>query len=290
MWELILEVPSKKSVEFFERAIAEFVVGISSFEIKKSLAWQIKGYSPFLPDRGAIASRITVISILANVSEPKLQINCLKDINWVEESRKFSKPISIGHFFLPGFDATVRLPTNSTVVRIEPGMAFGTGSHETTQGCLKAIDHLFPSIGPDNPLDLGTGSGILAIALAKRYEGSVIASDNDNLAIQVACENAKKNGVLGQIKFYVTSGVENEAIRGNAPYDFLVANILARPLIELADKIVELLMPKSTVVLSGILTEQRKEVEKVYEKNGMKVINFIDSGEWVTLVLRFRNL
>ena len=200
--------------------------------------------------------------------------------DWVAESRL--PAIEIGRFQIIGSTDTPR--KGALPVRIDAGLAFGTGRHESTEGCLLALSRLYPGKqGPALALDLGTGSGILAIALAKGFGSRVIASDIDPVAADVATRNAEINRVSHRIMTVVSAGFDHPTLRGL--YDLVVANILAEPLTEMAPDICASVSGNGRVILSGLLATQADSVASAYEPHGLKVEDSLRLREWVTLVL-----
>ena len=167
--------------------------------------------------------------LIFNIVPPIINLERLENTDWVTESQKILKPIDAGHFYLYGNHDIESVPDHKLSILMEAGQAFGTGSHETTNGCLLAISDLYQKINPVNILDLGCGSGVLAIAMAKQWDSNIIASDIDPIATETAAENIALNNVTG-IQAITCDGFENSALTENAPYDIIVANILAEPL------------------------------------------------------------
>jgi ribosomal protein L11 methyltransferase len=165
-------------------------------------------------------------------------------------------------------------------------MAFGTGHHGTTAGCLIAIDRVAKARPIRNALDVGTGSGVLAIALAKRAKAHVVASDIDPVATRVAHDNVRLNHVAALVHTLTATGLSHATIEAHAPYDLIVANILAAPLVALAPAIRRSLAPGGTVILSGLLIEQERRVANMYRSVGLTREAALHRGEWSTLTLR----
>ena len=176
-------------------------------------------------------------------------------------------------------------PKGAIAIRMDAGQAFGTGNHETTQSCLKAIDWICDRKLPSNSLDVGTGSGVLAIAIAKCGALQVTASDNDPTALKVAAENARKNGLDQDIEFHCANGLNHPKICKSAQYDLIVANIVANPLIKMSKPISSVIKSEGHVVLSGVLLAQADNVEAAYRAVNLVVQSRIVMGDWVTLIL-----
>lgn len=208
------------------------------------------------------------------------------DADWVSHSLEGLKPVTAGGFYVYGSHETDAPPENLIPIRIDAAQAFGTGHHETTTGCLEAIEKILATSAPERPIDLGTGTGILAIAVAKRRDVKIVATDIDPLAVKITRENADANGVGAQIVELEATGTDHPAIRERAPYDLVIANILAGPLIELAPDIGAIAGSGAAIILSGLLTTQADRVIAAYEENSMALQDHIVRKEWSTLTLK----
>ena len=286
VWQIVVDLPSVEAVQFFEAALADRVTGMSSFEIPDTPRWRITGYADAEPDRTDIAEKIAVAAMAAGVETPDIDIAPVESRDWVAEVERSLTPIHVGPYYVYGSHIDESPPNDAVAIRIDAGLAFGTGNHETTQGCLQAIETVCAAAAPANPLDIGTGSGILAIALAKRFGVDVTAGDNDPVAVDVARENADINGVGGQIVFHVADGLGHSGFESKNPFDLIVANIVANPLVAMAPQIAAAAAPGGAVILSGILLSQAKDVVAAYVAQGFACEDRIEIGDWATLVLR----
>lgn len=286
IWEIVIELPSGDGRELFEAAITDFVTGHAIFEVENTPRWRLTGYTDIPPDADAIEAGIAIAAVAAGIETPPVQIAPVVQKDWVAESEKSLPALHVGPYFVFGSHIREPPPPDSIAIKIDAGLAFGTGNHETTQGCLQALERVFAERVPANPIDIGTGSGILAIAIAKRCDVQVSASDIDPIAIDVAHENAVINGVGGQVSCFVTDGVDGDEITTLAPYDLVVANIVANPLIALASGIVRILAADGFVILSGILNEQSSGVTEAYVAEGLAMKDKIELGNWTTLILQ----
>lgn len=221
-----------------------------------------------------------------SVDSDKINHEILPNIDWVQKSLEGLKPVHAGPFFLHGSHNRDTIPTNVFPIEIEANQAFGTGHHGTTAGCLEMIAKVMKHENPQNALDLGTGSGVLAIGMAKLKPIAILASDIDPIAIKVAQHNIALNGVEKYITAITATGFTHNEITSRAPFDLIVANILANPLIELAPEMVQVLQKGGSLILSGILEEQHADVLKAYVKQGLKHIETYHRQGWVTIHLK----
>ena len=220
------------------------------------------------------------------VNENKIEIEILPDIDWVSHSLEGLNPVRAGRFFVHGSHDRDKVKPGDLAIEIDAGQAFGTGHHGTTVGCLELIADVMEHEKPQNALDLGTGSGILAIGIALIKPIRILATDIDPIAIKVAKENFALNGVAKTITAITATGLDDEEIKKRTPFDLIVANILANPLIELAPQMVPALKKGGSIVLSGILEEQHDRVVKAFEAAGAKYIKTLHHEGWVAIHLK----
>ncbi len=210
----------------------------------------------------------------------------LPDIDWVAKSLEGLKPVRAGRFLVHGsHDRAARRP-GDIAIEIEAGQAFGTGHHGTTAGCLAMIERVVRREHPRNALDLGTGSAVLAIALAKVAPISVLASDIDPVATEVARRNIRLNNVAARVSAITATGFQHKAFAHAGPFDLIVANVLAGPLMLLAPDMARHLSPGGSVILSGILERQRRAVIAAYGNQGFRHMATDSRGEWITMQLK----
>lgn len=207
-------------------------------------------------------------------------------IDWVAKSLEGLKPVSAGGFYIYGAHDAAHVPAGLTPIHIEAAQAFGTGHHETTTGCLIAINDILKRTTPDFMLDVGTGTGVLAIALAKRTRTPVVATDIDPISVRTAAQNARANQVGGQVIAVEADGLTHRLVWDNAPFDLIVANILAEPLRALAPEIGQAAASGGYIVLSGILRTQAARIVAAYRQQRMRLARRIERGDWSTLVFQ----
>lgn len=217
----------------------------------------------------------------------------LPDTDWVTLSQAGLEPVVAGRFHVATRDHAHERRAGQIGLVIDAGLAFGTGQHATTSGCLRALDRLARTRRFANILDVGTGTGVLAFAAANLWRRArVTASDIDPVAAVVARANARVNRLrlgsgAGRIDIFAANGVRDRRIGARAPYDLIIANILAQPLVDLASAIVAKLAPGGVVVLAGLLDTQAVRVAAAYQARGLEFVA-TSGGEWPTLVLRRR--
>ena len=217
-------------------------------------------------------------------------IEPLPEKDWLAESYKTFPPFEIGPFFIHGSHYDGDLPANKKPLQIDAATAFGSGEHGTTKGCLEAMIELKDQGHcPWNVLDMGTGSGILAIAAWKLWKTPILAVDNSEEAVRVAAHHQELNGVSNAssaMTCLLGDGFNTSEVENKKPFDLIIANILAGPLIDMAPALTKVADENAHIILSGMLVEQADEVWNAYKKQGLKKQNQINHGEWSTLVLQ----
>jgi len=247
--------------------------------------WQLDVYLGAEPD-AAVIERIR--ALVPSVGAARPTIEKVEDEDWVTVSQGFLEPIRAGRFYVHTAAHADQIPADAVAFRIEASRAFGTGHHETTAGCLTALDRLaregksFCRIA-----DIGTGTGLLAFGARTLWpDAAILASDIDPIAIDVTAENMAVNDIPEQAIALVTAdGMDDPRIQAAAPFDLVIANILAGPLIALASDLVATLHQNGTIVLAGLLASQADDVLAAYTSKGMRSSARIDSGDWSILTL-----
>jgi ribosomal protein L11 methyltransferase len=224
-------------------------------------------------------------ALLSRLIGNEVQVALLPDQDWIKLSQEGLPPVRAGRFFVYGAHDRGAVPHGVIPLRIEAGLAFGTGHHESTALCLALISDLAKRHRFRRVLDLGCGTGVLAIAMAKLWRQRIIAADIDPVAAAVARENAQLNGARPLVQTVVADGLAHKAISRAAPYDCIVANILAGPLTKLAPRIADALAPRAAVVLSGLLRWQENLVLSFYRPHGLTLRETRRDGNWSALLL-----
>ncbi|MFD1105535.1 50S ribosomal protein L11 methyltransferase [Sphingobium olei] len=295
-WKVTLPC-TRAEAEAIDGDIAAFAVMDSPPVLMTSEAdeeqglWRLDAYFEGRPSPAAIKLLKTLVPSAAGV---KPLVEALPDEDWVTMSQQGLEPVTAGRFHVRNIAADPELPGHVNLL-IEAGRAFGTGQHETTAGCLAMLDRM-RRVGMHfrNVADIGTGTGLLAFAALNLWSRArAIASDIDPVAVEISADNARANGIglgdgPGRLALVTAAGGNHPALAGRAPYDLLIANILAGPLIELAPSLCALVEDGGTIVLAGLLDTQADAVIAAYRAQGMRLAERADRGDWPTLRLRKR--
>lgn len=262
-------------------AVTPEPTGTGIFEVEDgSGLWEVGAYFTQAPDGVALA----VLASLHGVKD--FLISEIPETDWVSHVRRELAPVEAGRFFVYGSHDADKVPAGRVPLLIEAAMAFGTGHHGTTLGCLKAFDRLLnDGFEGGSIIDVGCGTAVLAMAAASVLSAKVLASDIDPVAVDVAVVNVAANGLAGRVDCVIAAGFDAPALKENAPYDLIFANILKGPLIGLAPEMGPAVKAGGYVILSGILNEQADDVVAVYFANGFNLVHHDRIVDWTILTL-----
>jgi ribosomal protein L11 methyltransferase len=260
-----------ESLEGAETAIAVFEEGDGR--------WAVEVHFEAPPDETALRA------LVGSVTGAALAFETVAAKDWVAASLANLKPVMAGRFTVHGAHDRAQVAPNRIDIEIEAALAFGTGHHGTTRGCLLALDRIVKGFRPGRVLDIGTGTGVLAIAAAKALRAPVLASDIDPEAVRIARENARLNGCAALVQGVHAAGLSAAQFRARGPFDLVFANILLAPLTRLAAPMQRVLAPGARVILSGLLAAQENAALAAYRPHGLTLVRRISLGEWVTLIL-----
>ncbi len=289
-WKASFETPALERSgweDALEARLTETGFVVTSREISRDGPWCLEIFAE--SEDPVVADAIAASAAALGRPAPLWQWEALPDIDWVAENQRSFRPFAVGPFWVHPSHVTEGQPAGLLPLRIDAGLAFGTGTHATTRGCLELLATLDPS-QTVNSVDVGCGSGILAIAMAKLWRRPVLGGDNDAEAVAVAEENAGLNGVGSLCRFVVAAGLQAPELAARAPYDLIVANILAGPLIDLSESFAAAVRPGGRVLLSGLLVEQAALILSTYARRGLAFERRLDletgGAWWRSLLLR----
>lgn len=288
VWRLRLTAPDAELAERAASALEGLCQGVSAFEIGGGPTWLVEGFAVSPPQRTQLETLLLLA--WAGLGEPPApDIERLPPRDWVSENRESFPPRRVGRYFIHGTHHRAGTPAGMIDLLIDAATAFGTGEHATTSGCLIALDRLARQGRRRNVLDMGTGTGILAIAATKTWHlpaSAVLAVDIDGGSVRVARENAHRNGVAAGVRVRWSTGYRSRAVRERRPYELVFANILARPLALMARDLHAALAPDGVAVLSGLLARQERFVLAAHRLYRLHLCHRIVIDGWHTLVLR----
>ncbi|MCC9620264.1 50S ribosomal protein L11 methyltransferase [Thalassospira sp. MA62] len=271
----------------FADALYEYCDALSHFERDgdPTAPWRIEGFASENYDKAAIEAAVTIMASAVGIEAPTVTFGTYEPKDWVSENLRSFKPISVGRFYVHGSHWEDDLPVAKIGLQVDAGLAFGSGEHQTTKGCLAAIDWIAKKGPRFNALDMGCGSGILGMACAKTWRCPVMMADIDAPSVRVANVNAKINKVGDLITAIHSNGFGDARIRNAGYYDIVCANILARPLRSMAHELVNTLSEDGVVILSGLLDHQEQFVLSAYREVGLSLIKRFKVENWTTLVV-----
>jgi ribosomal protein L11 methyltransferase len=273
------------ALEAFEAAMGNACLTVGFFLDEKTRIWRIEGVKQVGVNEAELASSLAIASVITGIS-PVLERSATEADGWLARTYASLPEQLIGrHFAVRGTHLTGPETPHRITLTLDAGLAFGTGEHGSTRGCLVALETVVRR-RPRRILDMGTGSGILAMAAARLLNRPVLATDIDPWSVRVAAENAALNGVAHLVTARLADGWRDPFVRGSGPYDLIFANILARPLCLMARDMALHLAPGGTAILAGLLANQARWVLSVHRAQGLRLERMLPQGPWMTLVLR----
>ena len=282
-WTAVTTLPDQTPAEALAEAVEALEpYGIGVWEVEDgSGLFEVGAYFHDAPDTVALA-------LLAAVHGARdFAVSEVPETDWVAHVRRELAPVEAGRFVVHGAHDADKVPSGRTGLLIEAAMAFGTGHHGTTLGCLRALDRLEAAgPAPEVIADVGCGTAVLAMAAARLWRHPVLASDIDEVAVDVARANVAANGLADRVRCVEAAGFDHPDLARAAPFDLIFANILKGPLVALAPDLAQALQPDGHAILSGILNEQADEVASHYSRCGINEVRRERIGDWTTLLLR----
>ena len=242
------------------------------------------------PDQSRISDTIHDLESHFAITASSLVISLVPDIDWLQKNWMDLKPLEIGRFWVFGSHVSDPVPDGKIGIHLDAGLAFGSGNHATTHGCILFLEQILPKEQKWNIADIGAGSGILAIAAAKiNANCNIVAVDNDPVAVNVMQENCQRNDVDQAIFCGLSDGYDADLVKDNGPYDLILANILPSPLIAMAKDAAAVLKPGGKVILSGLNLAHAEEVIRTHQQVGLTHTDSMPLGDWMTLLMEKPN-
>ena len=270
-------------VDLLTESFFDGQAAIAAFE-GPSGRWDITVHFAEAPDEGSIRELVALAA--GDEAAQRITFDTVEARDWVKVSLEDLVPVRAGRFVVHGRHDRAKVMPNQLGIEIEAALAFGTGHHGTTRGCLLLLDHVLKAHRPRRVLDLGTGTGVLAIAAAKALHRAVLASDIDPLSVKVARDNARRNGAGDWVKTIRSNGFAAPQFSARGPFDLVLANILANPLRQLATPLAGHLARSALVILSGLLPHQAQSVIAAYRARGLVLVRQIRIEGWSSLLMR----
>jgi ribosomal protein L11 methyltransferase len=277
------EAAARRVVDVLTEVFFEGDAAVAAFE-RPDGQWDVTLHFAEAPDQGLL--RELVATSAGNDIAATLVFDTIEAKDWVKASLEDLVPVPAGRFVVHGSHDRDRVTPNKLAIEIEAALAFGTGHHGTTRGCLLLLDHVLKQARPKRVLDLGTGTGVLGIAAAKALHHAVLASDIDPPSVRVAAENAALNEAGPYVRVIRATGFAAPDFAKRGPFDLVLANILANPLRQLAGPMTRHLAPGARVILSGLLTHQAPAVIAAYRARGLVPLRHLRIEGWSSLLLR----
>ena len=277
------EQAARRVVDLLNESLLEGQAAITAFA-RSDGRWDVTMHFADPPDEDSIRGLVGLAAGDAVVQS--IVFDTVEATDWVKQSLEGLAPVAAGRFVVHGQHDRARVPPNKLGIEIEAALAFGTGHHGTTRGCLLLLDHVLRSRMPRRVLDLGSGTGVLAIAAAKALRRRVLCSDIDPLAAAVAADNARLNGVGNFVESICAIGFSAPQFKARAPFDLVLANILANPLRQLATPLAAHLAPSAMVILSGLLPHQAGGVIAAYRARNVVLLRQLRIEGWSSLLMR----
>jgi ribosomal protein L11 methyltransferase len=278
------EQAARRVFDLLNESFFEGQAAIAAFEGPGG-RWDITVHFAQAPDETSIRE---LVAIAAGGEVAKdISFDIVEAIDWVKATLEELVPVRAGRFIVHGRHDRAKVPPNKLGIEIEAALAFGTGHHGTTRGCLLLLDQVLKARHPRRVLDLGTGTGVLAIAAAKALHGAVLASDIDPASVRVSRDNARLNEVGNLVQTIRASGFSAPPFKAHGRFDLVLANILANPLRQLATPMTRHLAPSASVILSGLLPHQAGGVIAAYRARGLVLVRHVRIEGWSSLLMRY---
>jgi ribosomal protein L11 methyltransferase len=277
------EPTARRVVDLLNESLDDDQAAVAAFE-RRDGRWDVSLHFAEAPDQAAIRELVSLAA--GGDTAQRITFDTVEARDWVKASLEDLVPVPAGRFIVHGRHDRARVSPNKLGIEIEAALAFGTGHHGTTRGCLLLLDQVLRSYQPRRVLDLGTGTGVLAIAAAKGLRRRMLASDIDPVSVAVARDNARLNGVGNLVEAICATGFSAPEFERRGPFDLVLANILANPLRQMATPMARHLAPSALVILSGLLPHQAQGVIASYRARGLLLRRHLNIDGWSSLLMQ----
>jgi len=286
LWRIEIKVPQQCHAAF-EDLFTTFSSAVTSFVNDADGSWRVEGFTDAEPDEQRIRLGLRNLAQVFGIDFPQPKFDLVPPRDWVADNIADFPPLRIGRFYIHGSHLSARPPAGTIPLTLDAGTAFGSGEHASTEGCLRMLEMLHHRHRFRHILDMGCGSGILSLAAAKLWRAPVIASDIDDEAVRVCTLNAADNGVARHVQVTCGTGYGSLAVSRDRPYDLIVSNILARPLMQMAGDLTRHLVPSTGyAILSGLLERDGNRVLAAHRSFGLRLVRRLNIRGWQTLLIR----
>jgi ribosomal protein L11 methyltransferase len=283
-WRLMFTCAPQVADDYLAILEAE-ALSVGCYETEPADLWVVEAFFASQPNLPELSTRLALIAAQHNIPVPQPLCEKVDNTDWLEQTWRNFPPQKVGRYYIYGSHYEGEIPPDLLGIEMNAATAFGSGEHPTTQGCLQALDTLAKKQTFTRALDMGCGSGILALAIAKTWHCLVLAVDNDPEAVRVTTENTALNYCSSWIKPLLSEGFAEPSVTNQGPYPLIVANILAKPLCLLAPFMAKNLSSEGILILSGLLSWQATEVLDAYKNVGLRQAQTYEINNWTTLVL-----
>jgi ribosomal protein L11 methyltransferase len=277
------EAAARRVVDLLTESFFEGQAAVAAFE-RPDGRWDVTVHFAEPPDQAAVRELVGIAA--GSDAARDITFDAVEAKDWVKATLEELVPVRAGRFIVHGRHDRAKVPANKLGIEIEAALAFGTGHHGTTRGCLLLLDSTLRARSPRRVLDLGTGSGVLAIAAARALRRRVLASDIDPLSVETARNNARQNGAGNWVETILATGLAAPSFAEHGPFDLVLANILANPLRQMATAMTLHLAPSARVILSGLLPHQAQSVIAAYRARGLVLERHLQIEGWSSLLMR----
>jgi ribosomal protein L11 methyltransferase len=277
------EPTARRVVDLLNESLDDDQAAVAAYE-RPDGRWDVSLHFDEPPDQAAIRELVSLAA--GDAAAQHITFDTVEAKDWVAASLEDLVPVPAGRFIVHGAHDRARIPANKLGIEIEAALAFGTGHHGTTRGCLLLLDQVLRAHSPKRVLDLGSGTGVLAIAAAKAQRQRVLASDIDPVSVRVARDNARLNGVGNLVEAICATGFSAPQFARRGPFDLVLANILANPLRQMATPMAQHLAPSALVILSGLLPHQAQGVIASYRARGLILRRHLKIDGWSSLLMQ----